>query len=94
MIKHVVTWKFRPGTEKQAEEFLAELNALVGQIEVLRSAETGVNINEKADQSAVLIATFDNLADLETYKNDPRHLAAAAICKEIRLERHVVDFEF
>ena len=31
MIKHVVTWKFRPGTEKQAEEFLAELNALVGQ---------------------------------------------------------------
>ena len=96
MIKHVVTWKFRDGTEDEAKKFLDGLNSLVGQIEVLRSVETGLNINPNADQSAsaVLIATFDSLEDLEKYKNDPRHLAVAAICKSIRTERHAVDFEF
>ena len=75
MIKHIVTWKFRDGTEDEAKKFLDGLNSLVGQIEVLRSVETGLNINPNADQSAVLIATFDSLEDLEKYKNDPRHLA-------------------
>ncbi len=94
MIKHIVTWQFRDGTEDEAKKFLDGLNSLVGQIEVLRSVETGLNINPNADQSAVLIATFDSLEDLEKYKNDPRHLSVAAICKSIRTERHAVDFEF
>ena len=64
MIKHVVTWKFRENTEERAKEFLEKLNGLVGQIDVIRSLETGININPAADQSAVLIATFDNLSDL------------------------------
>ncbi len=94
MIKHVVTWKFRENTEERAKEFLEKLNGLVGQIDVIRSLETGININPAADQSAVLIATFDNLSDLEKYKNDARHKAVAEICKSIRVERHAVDFEF
>ena len=56
MIKHIVTWKFRDGTEDEAKKFLDGLNSLVGQIEVLRSVETGLKINPNADQSAVLIA--------------------------------------
>ena len=94
MIKHIVTWNFRDGTADEAKNLLDGPNSLVGQIEVLRSVETGLNINPNADQSAVLLATFDSLEDLEKYKNDPRHLAVAAICKSIRTERHAVDFEF
>lgn len=94
MIKHIVMWKFKNGTEEEAKKFLEGLNSLVGRIEVLRSVETGLNINPNADQSAVLIATFDSFEDLEKYKNDPRHLAVAAVCKSIRTERHAVDFEF
>ena len=92
MIKHIVTWKFRDGTEDEAKKFLDGLNSLVGQIEVLRSVETGLNINPNADQSAVLIATFDSLEDLEKYKNDPRHIAASSLCREIREARYAVDF--
>ena len=36
MIKHIVMWKFKEGAEEQMKEFLAGLNALVGQIDVLR----------------------------------------------------------
>ena len=37
MIQHIVMWKFREGTEAQAEEFLTRLAALDGQIECIRS---------------------------------------------------------
>ena len=52
------------------------------------------NVNPDNDCDAALITTFASLEDLNAYKNDPRHLAASALCKEIRLARHAVDFEF
>ena len=42
---------------------------------------------------AVLLTEFDSLEDVERYKNDPRHLAVAAICKEIRTVRSAIDIE-
>ena len=33
-------------------------------------------------------------ADLEAYKNDPRHKAVSALCKSIREDRVAVDYEF
>ncbi len=92
MIKHVVMWQFKPDTEKEMRCFLDALEALRGEIAVLRSMEIGVNTNADNDCHAVLITTFDSMEDLETYKNDPRHLAASALCKEIRVARHAVDF--
>lgn len=94
MIKHVVAWKFKPDTEKERDEFLAALESLRGQISVIRSMEIGLNVNPDNDCDAILVTTFDNLNDLETYKNDPRHVAASSLCKEIRVARHAVDFEF
>ena len=41
MVKHIVMWKFREGTEEKAEEFLSGLKALNGQIDVIRSMEVG-----------------------------------------------------
>lgn len=94
MVKHIVMWKFREGTEEKAEEFLTGLKALNGQIDVIRSMEVGKNELEKNDCGAVLIATFDSFEDLEKYKTDPRHVAVSKFCKEIRESRHAVDFEF
>lgn len=94
MVKHIVMWKFREGTEEKAEEFLNGLKSLNGQIEVIRSMEVGKNVLEKNDCSAVLVATFDTFEDLEKYKTDPRHVAVSGLCKEIRESRHAVDFEF
>lgn len=92
MIKHVVMWKFKEGTEKEMNVFLDGLRGLYGVIPQIRSQEVGVNVLA-GNYDAVLISTFDSLSDLETYKNDPRHVAVAALCKEIRTDRVAVDFE-
>ncbi len=93
MIKHVVMWKFKPGKEVEMKRFLDALESLRGQIDVIRSMEIGVNSYGKDNCDAVLIMTFDSFEDLETYKNDPRHVAASSLCKEIREARYAVDFE-
>ena len=94
MVKHIVMWKFLPGKEKEAREFLDKLAGLYGQIEVLRSVEVAANEAAGNDCDAVLISTFDNYEDLNAYKNDPRHVAVSSLCKSIRIERHAVDYEF
>ena len=46
MIQHIVMWKFREGTEAQAEEFLTRLAALDGQIECIRPASTSAKVGK------------------------------------------------
>ena len=93
MIKHIVMWKFKEGAEEQMKEFLAGLNALVGQIDVLRSLQTGVNVNPNEKFSCTLVCEFDNMDDLKAYATDPRHVAVASKIKDLALERCCVDFE-
>lgn len=92
MIKHIVMWKFRPGTEKEMNEFLAGLKGLYGVIPQIKEQEVGVNCVD-GNYDAVLISLFDSLEALETYKKDPRHVAVSALCKSIRTDRVAVDFE-
>lgn len=92
MIKHIVMWKFRPGTEKERDEFLTGLSALYGVIPQIRAQEVGVNVLP-GNYDAALISLFDSLEDLEAYKNDPRHKAVSALCKAIRTDRVAVDLE-
>ena len=92
MIRHVVMWKFRAGEEEKMQEFLSRLQALDGVIpEILRS-EVGVNVKD-GNYDACLIADFESLETLETYKNDPRHVEVSRLCKSIREDRVAVDFE-
>ena len=93
MIKHIVMWKFREGTETQQEEFFAGLRGLRGVIPELKACEVHRAIGAD-NYSAVLVSEFDSMADLETYKNDPRHKAVSALCKSIRIDRTSVDYEF
>ena len=91
MIRHIVMWKFREDAQEQAEEFLRRLAALDGVIpcirgmQVLRTAEAG------SAYDAVLIADFDSLEAVKQYKDDPRHRAVSALCKEIRTDRRAID---
>ena len=92
MIKHVVMWKFLPDKEKEVNEFLDGLRSLYGVIPQIKAQEIGVNcVPDNYD--AVLISSFDSLADLEAYKSDPRHRKVSALCKSIRASRVAVDFE-
>ena len=93
MIKHIVMWKFRAEETQRKHQFLNGLAKLYGVIPEIKSMEIKEDIAGGSNYDAVLVATFDSLETLKTYKEDPRHKAVAAICKEIRTERAAVDFE-
>ena len=86
-------WKFRPGTEREQEQFLSGLRNLQGVIPELLRSEVAVNVG-KGNYDAVLVSEFESLETLEIYKNDPRHKAVSALCKAIREDRVAVDYEF
>lgn len=93
MIRHIVMWKFRPGTETEQQQFLDGLRSLQGMIPQLLRSEVAVNVGE-GNYDAVLVSEFRDLDALEAYKNDPRHKAVSALCKSIRMDRVAVDYEF
>jgi len=93
MIRHIVMWKFRPGTEAEQTRFFEGLRGLQGVIPQLLRCEVAVNVG-KDNYDAVLISDFASLQDLETYKNDPRHKAVSSLCKSIREDRVAADYEF
>lgn len=93
MIRHIVVWKFRKGEEENMKKFLAGLDALYGVIPEIKFAQTGVNCGAEGNYDACLISDFEDLAALERYKNDPRHVAVSNLCKSIREDRVAVDFE-
>lgn len=92
MIRHIVMWKFRPGTEAEQEKFLKELQSLQGVIPQLVRSEVARNV-APGNYDAVLVSDFQSLEDLEAYKKDPRHQAVSALCKSIREDRVAVDYE-
>ena len=94
MIKHIVMWKFKEGEEDKMKKFLEGLNELKGKIPEIKNLETGININPKNEYDAILISEFENIEDLEKYKNDPRHVKVSNMCKEIRISRQAIDYEF
>ena len=93
MIRHIVMWKFRPGTEAEQKQFLDGLRSLQGVIPQLLKSEVAVNVGE-GNYDAVLVSEFESLEALDTYKNDPRHKAVSSLCKSIRTDRVAVDYEF
>ena len=92
MIRHIVMWKFRPGTEAEQKQFLDGLRSLQGVIPQLLKSEVAVNVGE-GNYDAALISDFDSLEDLARYKEDPRHRAVSALCQSIRESRAAVDYE-
>lgn len=93
MIRHIVMWKFRPGTEAERKEFLERLRGLQGVVPQLLKSEVAVSVG-KGTYDAVLVSEFESLEALEVYKKDPRHQAVSALCKSIREDRVAVDYEF
>ena len=93
MIRHIVMWKFREEEQQRRRQFLDGLAGLYGVIPEIRHMEVREDMAGGTNFDAVLVADFDSLETLKTYKEDPRHKAVAAICKEIRTARAAVDYE-
>ena len=97
-LKHIVMWKFKDEAEgrtraENAQWMKEHLEALVGKVPELLSAEVGINIKvSDAAYDAVLTATFRNFDDLAAYKVNPLHQEISDYCKKVRLARVVCDY--
>ncbi len=99
MIKHIVLFKMRDdidATTKNAnlKTIKAGLEALIGVVPTLRSMEVGINCNPAEKFDLALVATFDNLDDLNAYAIHPNHLAVGKQIKAMLDVRACNDFEF
>ena len=56
MIRHIVMWKFRPGTETEQTRFFEGLRGLQGVVPQLLRCEVAVNVG-KENYDAVLDST-------------------------------------
>lgn len=99
MIHHIVMFKLlEPPDKKQKEALKLEvkkrLEALPAKIDVIRSLEVGMNVKESERAfDVVLVSTFDNLEDLETYRVHPVHQEFVEYVSQIREKAASVDYE-
>lgn len=91
MIRHIVMWKFRSGTETEQNQFLHNLQALKDTIPLVRRLDIGFVVSDGWDALAVM--DFDDMESLKAYQTDPRHIAVSKQCQSIRLDRVSVDCE-
>lgn len=100
MIKHIVMWKLKENAEgnskaDNAKIIKRDLEALVGQVDVIRHLEVGINIKEDSQNyDVVLVSDFDNMEDLSKYANDERHLKVVKFVKKVVEDRIAVDYTF
>ena len=100
MIKHIVMFKFTDikDDNDRLEKALQMKNIfapLKNKIDVIKFYETGVN-SKKTDFSYdfVITSVYKSWKDLETYIEHPEHQEAISLCKDIKKEKAVVDYEF
>jgi hypothetical protein len=95
MIKHVVFFKFKSEASSDARrEVVDQLRALPDKINLIRSWEIGEDIMHSARAwDVVEIATFDDLAALESYMPHDAHMEAVVKLREICEAVGSVDYE-
>ncbi len=99
MLKHIVMWRLADSAEgkskaENAQWMKENLEALVGVVPQLLSAEVGINVcRSDMAYDAVLVSTFDNQQALAEYKVHPAHKAISDYCKKVRISRVVCDYE-
>ncbi len=99
MINHVVLFKLNeyPDEEKKRviEEMKSMLEELKDKIEELKFIQVGVNYLLKArSYDIALITHFDNLEDLDNYRDHPEHIKVVEKIAGWATSRAAVDFEF
>ncbi len=99
MIKHIVMWKIKDFYNGQKRDDILkkikyELEALPPKVKEIKLFEVGINFNEKDfAYDIVLYSEFNSKEDLDSYQINPLHREVDSFLSEVRLERHVVDYE-
>jgi hypothetical protein len=99
MVKHIVFWRLKADLSADARaeacaRIKAGFEALPGKIPGLQKMEIGLNYNQGADASdIVLYSEFDSRAAVTGYESHAEHLALVPIVRDVRTEKRVVDYE-
>ena len=99
MVKHIVLFKLK--TSLSVEEKLEYMRAFKSAIEALpvtipfiRNIFVGFNINEAEHWDLCLESEFDTLDEAKAYTLHPEHVKAAAILKEVKVDRACTDYVY
>jgi hypothetical protein len=95
MIKHIVMLKMNPEHKNMQDELVSDLNALKDKISEVRELEVGVHYapTDKT-MDIVLITAFDNIDDLQTYREHPEHKPVVDKIIKYCGERGVIDYQY
>jgi hypothetical protein len=94
MINHVVVYKLKDRTPENIEKTRAILATLGGKVPFLRYFEIGVDVlHSEKSYDLVLLAKFDNLADLQAYQDHPAHQEVIKYTSTVRESTITVDYE-
>ena len=93
MIKHIVMFKLKDKNKENIEKVVSALKTLEASIDVLRSAEIGVNFTESERSYDIVLTTeFDNLDGFNTYGPHPEHAPVIEIVRSLCSGSVVVDY--
>jgi len=94
VITHVITFKMHDPSPDHVAHCCALLESMKGRVPSLRTLHLGVNVVETPNShDFVLVTTFDDLAGLEEYQQNPVHLEVATYLRANRIASAVVDFD-
>jgi hypothetical protein len=98
MIRHIVMFKLKRMDSEEnltgiKNEIKDRLESLPGKVDVIRKMEVGLNI-VRSDRAydLVLDSSFDNLEDLETYREHPAHQEVVSYIANYKDKSAAVDF--
>lgn len=99
MINHVVLFKLNDYPEEEKKNVISEMKArlegLKDKIEQLKFIEVGVNYQLNAKSFDIALQThFENLEDLDIYRDHPEHLKVVEKIAGWASARAAVDYEF
>ena len=95
MVKHIVMFKLLDKNKTNIEKVVNSLQSLKENIDVLRSAEIGVNFTESERSYDIVLTTeFDNREAFNLYGPHPKHLPVVKTIRSLCSGSVVVDYEF
>ena len=99
MTRHIVMWKLPESVSAETKKntlktMKDKLLSMQGKIEVLKSIEVSLNLEEvnASNYDIILETEFESQKDIATYLSHPVHQEVAVYIKSLDLQRAAIDF--
>ncbi|NBI27530.1 Dabb family protein [Chengkuizengella marina] len=95
MIKHIVFFKLKDGSQENITKTKDVLLSMKGKIPVVRHIEVGIDVlRSERSYDLSLIIEVDSLEDLDQYQIHPVHKEIISYIGSVKESVVVVDYEF